>query len=127
MNSLDTNLVIRYLLNDIPSQAARAKKIIVNSSVYVTDVVATEAIFVLEKAIRLDRSDVVMLVKAFLGLPNMVYNDYFLDTAIDIYAEHPALSFVDCYAAAEAKAYNNTLYTFDQKLARQGGQHVKLA
>jgi predicted nucleic-acid-binding protein len=124
MNSLDTNVALRYLLNDIPEQAIKAKINIVGSSCYVTDVVLTEIIFVLERVIGMERTDIVSLIKSFLSLPNLIYNDYFLDETIDLYGEKKALSFVDCYAATEAKVYGNTLMTFDKPLARHGGEHV---
>lgn len=92
---------------------------------YVTDVVAVEIIFVLERVVGMERSDIVVLVKTFLSLPNLVYNDYFLDQAIDLYGAKKNLSIVDSYAAIEAKMYGNALITFDKKLVRQGGDHVR--
>ncbi len=74
----------------------------------------------------MDRSDIVKLVKTFLSLPNVIYNDYFLDQTIDLYGKQRTLSFVDCYAAIEAKVYGNTLVTFDKDLIKHGGRHVRL-
>jgi predicted nucleic-acid-binding protein len=125
MNSLDTNVVLRYLLNDIPEQTELAKSVIADSSCYVTDVVTTEVVFVLERVIGMDRVDIVKLVKTFLSLPNVVYNDYFLDQAISLYGNKKSLSFVDCYAAIESKVYNNYLMTFDKELIKNGGNHIK--
>ena len=122
--SLDTNIVLRYFLDDIPEQSTKSKVAIAGSAVYVTDVVLTEIIFVLEKVIEMERSDIVRLVRTFLSLPNLIYNDYFLDQAIDLYGVCKSLSFVDCYAATEAKVYNNSLVTFDQQLIKHGGRHV---
>ena len=124
MNSLDTNVVLRYLLNDIPEQSLKSKAVITGSASYVTDVVVTETIFVLERIIDMDRSDIVKIVKAFLSLPNLIYNDYFLDQSIDLYGAKNTLSFVDCYAAIEAKVYGNSLVTFDKELIKHGGAHV---
>lgn len=124
MNSLDTNVVLRYLLDDIPEQTLRAKAIIVNSSSYVTDVIVIEVVFVLERVVGMDRSDIVRLVQMFLSLPTVVYNDYFLDQVIVLYDTASVLSIVDCYAAAEAKIYGNSLMTFDKGLVKHGGAHV---
>lgn len=124
MNSLDTNVVLRYLLDDIPEQTVRAKAVIVNSSCYVTDVVVTETIFVLERVVGMDRSDIVQLVQMFLSLPTVVYNDYFLDQAIELYDKKTMLSIVDCYAATEAKIYGNSLMSFDKGLVAHGGDQV---
>ena len=124
MNSLDTNVVLRYLLNDIPEQSLKSKAVITDSPCYVTDVVAAEIIFVLERVIEMERSDIVLLVKTFLSLPNLIFNDYFLDQAIDLYDKKKKLSIVDCYAATEARVYSNSLLTFDKELVKNGGSHV---
>jgi uncharacterized protein len=125
MNSLDTNVVLRYLLDDIPGQTIKAKQVIDGTQPsYVTDVVLTEAVFVLERVIGMERADIVRLVGAFLHLPNLVYNDYLLDDTLELYGQQPSLSFVDCYAATETKIYKNTLYTFDKQLAKNGGKQV---
>ena len=125
MDSLDANIVLRYMLNDVPAQSRRAGQVINSSASYVTDVVTVEVIFVLERVIGLARSDIVRLVKAFLSLPNLIYNDYFLDQAIDLYGAKKSLSIVDCYAATEAKVYRTSLLTFDKALAKHGGRHVR--
>jgi predicted nucleic acid-binding protein len=124
MNSLDTNVVLRYLLNDIPEQSSKTKAVITSSASYITDVVAAEIVFVLERVIGMKRSDIVKLVKSFLSLPNLIYNDYFLDQSLDLYGENNTLSIVDCYAATEAKVYGNSLVTFDKELVKRGGNHV---
>jgi predicted nucleic-acid-binding protein len=124
MTSLDTNVVLRFLLDDVPGQTQKATKTIEKGKVYVTDVVAVEVIYVLEKVMLLSRDDVCKLITDFLGFANVVHNPYFLLEAILLYEHHPSLSIVDCYATAEAKAYNNQLVTFDKRLASQGGKHV---
>ncbi len=125
MNSLDTNIVLRYLLNDIPEQAEKVRTIIASSGCYITDVVATEIVFVLERVIELDRQDIVRLLKSFLSLPNMIYNVYFLDQTLELYEKQSSLSIVDCYAATEAKVYKNYLLSFDKNLIKYGGSHIE--
>ena len=126
MISLDTNVVLRFLLDDVPEQTQKATKAIEKNKVYVTDVVAVEVIYVLEKIILLSREDICKLVVDFLNFASVVHNPYFLLEAIQLYKLHPSLSVVDCYAAAEAKAYSNQLVTFDKRLADQGGKHVNI-
>jgi predicted nucleic-acid-binding protein len=126
ITSLDTNVVLRFLLNDIPEQTEAAKSVITNNTCYVTDVVTTEVIYVLERAIEMDRKDIVTLLTTFLNLPDMIYNTYFLDQAIELYGAKPSLSFVDCYAVAETKAYGNYLVSFDKKLIQQGDSDVRM-
>ena len=125
MLSLDTNVILKFLLNDVPEQTKIATTTIKNNRVYVTDVILVEVIYVLEKVIELSRKDITTLLISFLGFSNVVYNPYFLEDVIQFYVQHTSLSIVDCYAAIEAKAYNNELVTFDKKLAVQGGEQVK--
>ncbi len=124
MISLDANVVLRFLLDDVPEQTKTATEIITQNKVYVTDVITVEVIYVLEKVIELSRQDIVKLVTDFLGFSNVVHNPYSLLNSINFYQHHASLSIVDCYASAEAGAYNNKLVTFDKRLASQGGKHV---
>ena len=124
MLSLDTNVVLRFLLDDIPEQTKKATNVIQKNKVYVTDVVVVETIYVLEKVILLPRQDIVKLVTDFLGFASVVHNPYFLEEVIEFYEHHPSLSIVDCYASAEAKAFDNQLTTFDKLLVSRGGKHV---
>lgn len=124
MTSLDTNVVLRFLLDDVPEQTEKAAKIIGKDKVYLTDVIIVEVVYVLEKVIGLSRQNITKLVTGFLGFANVVHNPYFLLNTINLYEHHSSLSIVDCYAAAEAEAYNNKLVTFDKRLVTQGGKHV---
>lgn len=122
--SLDTNVILRFLLDDVPNQTKAATLLITSKPVYATDVVIIEVIYVLQTIMQLPRQDVTQLVGDFLGFPQVVHNTVYLLDAIERYKLHPALSIVDCYAAAESAVYGNRLATFDKRLATQGGQHV---
>jgi len=123
--SLDTNVVLRFLLDDVSDQTKRATEVITKNKVYVTDFVTVEVIYVLEKVIELSRQDITKLMTDFLGFSNVVHNPYFLLNTISLYEHYPSLSIVDCYASAETEAYGNKLVTFDKRLANQGGKHVQ--
>jgi predicted nucleic-acid-binding protein len=126
MISLDTNIVLRFLLGDVPDQSEKATKLIENHKVYVTDVILTEVVYVLEKLYELPRKDIYELVTDFLNFSNVVHNPRFLLDTLALYRAHPSLSFVDCYACEEAKSYANELVTYDKRLTSQGGAHVKI-
>lgn len=126
MTSLDTNVVLRFLLGDVADQTKKATEIIENNTVYVTDVVVVEIIYVLEKVYELSRKDICELVNDFLNFSNVIHNPRFLLKAISLYENHPSLSIVDCYACEEAKDYGNELVTLDKRLVNQGGPHVKV-
>lgn len=77
MISLDTNVVLRFLLGDVLEQTQKATEVITKNKVYVTDVVVIEVIYVLERVIGLSRQDITKLVTDFLGFSNVVHNPYF--------------------------------------------------
>ena len=125
MSSVDTNIVLRFLLNDVPAQTSRSKKLLSSSPVYVSDVVVTETVYVLEQTLKYDRSFISSLLRMFLDLPGVSHNDHILPDVFSLFEQKPSLSFVDCYAATEAKIFGTKLYTFDKKLINQGGAHVQ--
>ena len=127
MISLDTNVVLRFLLEDVSAQTKKATELIENenNTVYVTDVVLVEAVYVLEKVYELSRKDICELIDGFLGFSNVVHNPRFLLDTLAFYKTHSVLSIVDCYASEEAKSFGNTLVTLDRRLVSQGGSHVK--
>src|SRR5438552_14570123 len=92
MNSLDTNVVLRFLLNDEPSKTAVARRLLSRPPIYVSDVVFTEAAFVLEKAIEMDRAAVAMLLRTLLAVPGLIYNDLVLPDVIDLFESRKKLS-----------------------------------
>lgn len=124
MISLDTNVVLRFLLGDVPEQTDKATILIERQTVYVTDVIIVEAIYVLEKVYQLSRSDIYELIIGFVGFSNVVHNPRFLIETLDLYKGRSSLSIVDCYACQEARAYGNELVTLDKRLVNHGGPHV---
>lgn len=124
MKSLDANVILRFLLNDVPSQTFRAKTLLSQPAIYVSDVVVSEVAFVLEKAMKFDRAYICLLLRTLAALPQLTHNDHVLPGVIALFETRKSLSFVDCYAAIEAKVFGAKLYTFDKKLLNQGGAHV---
>jgi uncharacterized protein len=125
MISLDTNIILRFMLDDVPDQTDKASKLIESQKVYVTDVVLVETVYVLEKVYELSRKDISELVIDFLNFSNVVHNPRFLLDSIVLYRNHSSLSMVDCYACEEARSYGNELVTYDKRLVNKGGPHVK--
>jgi predicted nucleic-acid-binding protein len=105
MISLDTNVVLRFLLGDVADQTQKATELIESNTVYVTDVIVVEIVYVLEKVYELSRKDICDLLTDFLNFNNVVHNPRFLLKTINLYKNHPALSIVDC----QAPVFCNTL------------------
>jgi predicted nucleic-acid-binding protein len=68
MNNLDANVVLRFLLDDIPAQSVKASRLITTSQCYVSDVIFAEAAFVLERVSGFARGDAAFLLEKLIGL-----------------------------------------------------------
>lgn len=124
MKSLDTNVILRFLLRDIPDQSTRSLSAVAADDAYVTDVVVTETVFVLEKFYGAPRETISLSMRSLLALPNLTSNATLFREVFDLYESRLSLSIVDCYAAFEAKILDNSLLTFDKNLLKYGGAHV---
>ena len=124
-SSLDTNVILRLVLNDVPEQASRAAEYIDRSSCYVSDVVIAECVFVLEKIYKLDRKTIARFMENFLDLDTVVFNDPLIEKTLAFYAASRKLSFVDCYSVVEATSHTNTLVTFDRAIINKHGLTAK--
>ena len=123
---LDTNVILRLMLRDIPEQCLKVQDLLMRANVmYVVDDLAiTEAVYVLQK--KHSRGDVVEKIQALFRLPYLDVNLALFERALPMYASHPKLSFNDCYLASKAILENTEpLWTFDRALARQA-RGVKL-
>jgi predicted nucleic-acid-binding protein len=112
----DANMILRYLLNDNETMAARAEKYIEESEVYVTIEVIAEVIYVLKGVYSLEKKEISKSIKMFLDL---VKSDDMavLYMAVDKY-EVAGLDFVDCVLYAYNRVKGIEIATFDKKLLR---------
>ena len=120
-NSLDTNIILRYIWRDVPGQREKVIRLLDDESrtFYISDLVLSEIIFNLKND-HLHRTTIVRILNGLFQKKNIIVNDFTKNTVLPFFAEHPALSFVDCYAAFEASKKGWTpLLTFDRKLANQ--------
>ena len=118
MVSLDTNILVRLVVGDVPEHVAAASVLLKRERCYVTDVVVTEAVFTLERIYGLQRpattAGLLYIFKSF----HVSYNGALIDDVFELYRKRSSLSFVDCYAALEAQTRGRRLATFDKKLAK---------
>lgn len=122
--SLDTNVIVRLVVKDVPAYTRAASSLLKRHKCYVTDVVATEAVYALERIYALERSEIKTALLYIFRSSQIGYNASLLDSVFDMYEERKSLSFVDCYAALEARSQNRELATFDKNLVK-GNAHVK--
>ena len=122
-NVLDTNVILRLVTNDVPEQCKKARKLLrsENRIFFISDLVLSECFYVLQgKRYNFPRDIAIDAVRNILALSRVDYDKAVIDPAIDFYAEHPALSFTDCYLKYFAENREITpVWTFDKKLVTQ--------
>lgn len=120
--SLDTNVVLRLILEDLPEQHRAVRALIDQEAgqLLVADAAVIEVIFVLTRHYRFTRREIHEIVGGLVELPKIQANRSLIKRALAIFIKHPKLSFEDCYLAVLAEANEALpLWTFDEKLAKQ--------
>jgi predicted nucleic-acid-binding protein len=120
--SLDANVLLRLLLNDLPDQHQAVVKLFLDSSKQfaIADTAVIETIFVLERNYKFTRNAIVETIEGLMSLTEINCNRPLFIKALPLYLKHPGLSFEDCCLATYAELNNaKPLWTFDQKLAKQ--------
>lgn len=117
MIALDTNVVVRFLVNDDAIQARRARTLIDDHNVFIAPTVLLEAEWVLRSAYGFSQREILKFFRALLGLPGITVGEPSrIDSALNRYRE--GLDFADALHLAfstDAEAFA----TFDTKLRRR--------
>lgn len=75
MIALDTNVVVRFVVNDDHEQAQRARRLVAAAPVLLTTTVVLETEWVLRTVYGIDRSEVHKSLIAFCGLANVTLSE----------------------------------------------------
>ncbi len=115
MIAIDTNVVVRFLVDDDHEQFARAQQMIVNSPVFVSNTVLLECEGVLRSVYGYKVSDFVEALRGFAGLAQVTLEDSELAaTALNWHEQ--GMDFVDALHLAGSAACE-AFVTFDRRLA----------
>ena len=119
---IDTNIVLRFILNDVPKQRDLVKKMFNTGDVCkfeVADIVFVEVEFALRKHYDLSRADIGDAISAFLQQGFIIANKQLFQTVLSLYIKETKVSFVDLMLLNYAKLNKATpLITFDKDLAK---------
>lgn len=128
IRSIDTNVLLRYLLGDHVEHSPRASALMLavrrgNERIFCPDTVIFEALHVLQGLAGLPRSDIAAALTNLIRLPGFVMTDK--DAVLDalaFWADQSPLDFAHCYHLALTRALGMTaIYTFDRKMDRYPG------
>lgn len=116
MKLIDANVILRYLLNDNPEMAEKAKNIVENGAYTKPEIIA-EVVYVLKGVYRVTRAEIQIFLQSML---NAVYctQQAAVTYALDVYAD-TSLDFVDCLLIAYHVLNKEDVFAFDAKLAKR--------
>jgi predicted nucleic acid-binding protein len=126
---LDTNVLLRHLLNDHADHSPRARALIEaiedgRETVWTTDLAIAEVVFVLEspRLYNAPRERIRALLLPLIELPGVkLANKRLYRQVFDLYTSLP-IDFIDCYHAALIKREGQVeLYSFDADFDRIPG------
>ena len=116
MEMLDTNMILRYLLNDNKEMADEAEKVIKQGNAGVTIEIIAEVVYVLKGVYSIERD---LIKTSLLNFLSEIQADEkeVLKVGLEIYGKQN-LDFVDCILYAYNKVKGYEIKTFDKKLKK---------
>ena len=112
---LDTNAILRFLLDDNHSQYLTVLETIKTRECYSILSVVQEAVYVLEGYYNVPRSPISSLFLELKHIVQMEDEDIYT-RAFEYYTETPKLDFADCLLCAYQALRSVDVLTFDKKL-----------
>jgi predicted nucleic-acid-binding protein len=130
MAALDTNVLVRYLVQDDPAQADRVEQLIdaalaAGETLYVPVTVALELEWVLRSNFKFSKTQVIFAFSRMLAAIELsLQSEAALEAALAQYRNGTA-DFADCVHVALARvAGEQPLWTFDRAAAKAAGARL---
>jgi predicted nucleic-acid-binding protein len=126
MRAVDTNVLIRLITRDEPSQVEAAQAFVAKG-VWVSHVVLAETTWVLAEAYDLAHAQIAEAIEMLVNHQDLTLQDAeVVRAALEQYRRRPALGFSDCLVLEIArKAGHVPLGTFDRRLSKvEGTEHL---
>lgn len=127
MIALDTNVLVRFLVDDDRRQASRARSFLAaaiaeNSKLYVSEIVVCELVWVLESAYGFGRKEIVAVLRQLLNARHVSFRSSDrIDRAVEAYDKAKG-DLADYLIRADAFELGCTeVITFDKALLRESG------
>jgi predicted nucleic-acid-binding protein len=125
--ALDTNVVVRFLVEDEPRQTARARAVVAQAvaagePLFLSDIVWCETVWVLDSAYGFDRASIAAALRRLLSARGIAVRSFDrVGAALDAY-ERGRGDFADYLIREDARAAGcDAVVTFDRALRRDEG------
>lgn len=130
MPALDTNVLVRYIVQDDLSQLAAAKRLISRcvaegSTLFIPVTVVLELEWVLRSSLAFGKDDVLMALSTLFSAAELTFeSERALEVALQLFRKGSA-DFADClHVALATQAGEQPLWTFDKDASKVSGARL---
>ncbi len=130
MAALDTNVLVRYIVQDDVAQLAAATRLInrcvgEGRTLFVPVTVVLELEWVLRASFEFGKNDVLLTLSSLFSAAELSFeSEQALEVALQLFRKGSA-DFADClHVALAAQANEQPLWTFDKGAAKVSGAHL---
>ena len=103
MIRIDTNYIIRYLMNDNIKMADIAEEILTTKDVFIANEILAEVVYVLFGVYKISKKDIANQLLELIKYDNIVVSNYsVINKALNIF-KNKNLDFVDCILCSYSK------------------------
>ncbi|MBA1335952.1 MAG: hypothetical protein HPY66_1771 [Firmicutes bacterium] len=127
MRTIDANVILRHLTNDVPDQAKQAEELLKRveegkEDVFLPDIILADIIWILEGYYKQTREDIREWITAILSLQGLKFSDKDMAlNALDIYVDK-RIDWSDAFTASQMLQRGITeIYSFDKHFDRIDG------
>lgn len=116
MRAIDSNLILRFLLNDNPKQAKAVQRLFESSiePIILTDIVFAEVVWVLTSFYKLPKIEIIPKLKILISTKAISANRKLLNSALSFY-QLRNIDFIDAYLAAYCEEEKlRGIYSYDK-------------
>lgn len=118
MKIIDANIILRYLLEDVPELSKKASEILETNEVFIPSEVFAEIVYVLEKVYEVEREEISSTLIELINTQNINVTDrLLLKKALEFYSA-TNFDFIDTILYSYNKYKHYKVFSFDKKLSK---------
>ena len=118
MRIADANLVLRYLLEDLPEQFTISRNALEHDAIHIPFEVLAEVVYVLHGVYEVPNHDIAETLGSLLSYPNLSTTDQRVALSALQFFGQSNLDIVDALLLGRAVVRRDEVLTFDQKLSK---------